>query len=350
MQRGTRQGGFSLLELLVVMGIMLTLSAITITFMNTSVKISTMTNEMTEAQQNLRTAQEFISRDLLAAGDGMQDIKSPRLPKNFMTSYISKTTVVDAGNATLGVMGIITSDDQVPAGVAVPLPTPAVNVKTGTDRITIMQMDPTFNNGATIALVNGSVTASGQTVTLPAGTTMTQFSVGDIYFFTSTKGSAFGCVTAVNAAARILTFATTGDPYGINQPIATGPIYSIMNGVTGTMMRMLIVHYFVDENGLLRKRVYGVSGGIGYNDMVVAEHVKDLQIRYILSSSSSNGNVTQPTKTLSTETLQGSVRQAEVTVVTETLHNVAGGQKQSISMTTGTSIRNMQFNKSLRPD
>jgi hypothetical protein len=340
---------------MVVMGIMLTLMALIVRFMNDSIKISTVTNEMTEAQQNLRTAQEFIARDLLAAGDGMQDIKSPRLTKTFLNNYLTKAPVADA-NVTLGVLGVLTSDDQVPASTAVPVPSPSpattLPVLTGSDRLTIMQIDPTFNGGASIPLAAGSVTGNGLTVTLPTGTDMTLFKTGDIYFFTSTIGSAFGSVTAVNATTRILTFNSTGDLYGLNQPLSTGPINLVVSSGTkpASMMRMLFINYFIDSNGLLRRRVFGVGGGVGFTDTVVAEHIANLQLRYFLGQSDSSGNVFAPVTQLTSETQQGYVRQVEVTVTTETAHAVVNGQKQQISMTGSTSVRNLQFNTHLQPN
>jgi len=61
MQRSPREAGFSLVELMIAMGVMVTLTAIVMTLMADSIKISTVTNELTEAQQNLRAAQDFAS-------------------------------------------------------------------------------------------------------------------------------------------------------------------------------------------------------------------------------------------------------------------------------------------------
>jgi prepilin-type N-terminal cleavage/methylation domain-containing protein len=355
MHRSPSQGGFTLLELMVVMAIMLTIMVLVMRYMNDSIKISTVTNEMTEAQQNLRTAQDFIARDLLAAGDGMQDIKSPRLTKTFLNSYLTKAPVADT-DATLGVLGVITSDDQVPASTAVPVPSPSPSttlpVLAGTDRLTIMQMDPTFNGGATIPLAAGKITGNGLTVTLPSGTDMSQFNSGDIYFFTSANGSAFGTVTAVNAATGVLSFAA-GDTYTLNQNVSTGPLNLV--GGSGTkaasMMRMLVVNYFVDSNELLHRRVFGVGGKVGFTDTVIAENVANLQIRYLLHQTDANGNVLAPAfvTQLASESQQGQVRLVEVTVTTETAHTVVNGGKQQMSMTGATSVRNLQFNTHLQP-
>jgi hypothetical protein len=250
------------------------------------------------------------------------------------------------------VLGVVTSDDQTPNGTAVPVPSPSpgttVPVQTATDRLTLMSIDKLFNSGAwTIALPTGAVTGNGQTVTIPGTLSMAQFTVGDIYFFTSTTGSAFGSVTAINSGTRTLTFAA-GDRFGLNQVAATGPINLVANGRPSSLMRMQIIHYYIDTDKLLHRRVYGVGGVGGYTDTVVAEHVTDLQLRYILGQSDVNGNVAAPVSALGTEAQQGLVRQVEVKLTTETAHNVVKGAKQAISMTGTTAVRNLQFNTHLK--
>lgn len=352
MHRSPGEAGFSLYELLVVMGIMTVVMAIVTTFMADSIKISTVTNEMTEAQQNLRAAQDFISRDLVAVGDGMDVIQSPRMTKTFLNNYVTKAPVADNDN-TLGVLGIVTSDDQVPSGTSVPAPSPspAVTILAGSDRLTIMKRDPDFNNGATISLAVGAVLSNGQTVTLPTGTDMTQFKVGDIYFFTSSAGSAFGAVTAVTAGTRVLSF-SSGDRYGINQGTATSPINVVVGAGTkaAALLRMLVIQYFVDSNGLLTRRVFGVGGGVGYTDTVVAEHVTSLQFRYLLDQTDSSGNVVAPVTTLADESDQNDVRQVEMSVTTETAHAINKGTKPQVSTTGTMSVRGMQFRQHLQPN
>lgn len=352
MHRSPREAGFSLVELMVATAVMIALTAVVMTYMADSIKISTATNEMTEAQQNLRAAQDFIARDLVAVGDGMDVIQSPRMTKAFLNNYLTKAPAADNDN-TLGVLGVVTSDDQVPAATTVPGPNlvGTITLMPGSDRLTIMKMDPAFNKGATLSLAVGKVTNNGQTVALPTGTDMTQFTVGDIYFFTSAAGSAFGAVTAVNPSGRILSF-NTGDRYGINQGVTTGPINLVVGSGTkaASMMRMLVNTYFVDATGLLTRRILGVGGGVGFADTVVAEHVTDLQFRYFLDQTDDNGNVVAPVTKLANETDQNDVRQIEMTVTTETAHVVAKGNKPKISMTGSMSVRGMQFKQHLRPN
>lgn len=353
MHRSRGQGGFTVAELVISMAVMVTVMALAMHFMNDSVSMNRVAQEMTEAQQNLRTAHEFIAADIMGAADGMEDIISPRVRNAFLGGHLTTAVVPDATYATLGVLGVVTSDNQAPTGTAVPVPSPlpatSIAVRPATDRLTIMRIDKSFNSGSwSIPLAAGAVAVNGQAVLIPGTVAMAQFNVGDIYFFTSTAGSTFASVTAVNAAARTLTFAA-GDRFGLNQVAATGPLNLVTNGRPSSMMRMQIIHYYIDSDKLLRRRIYGAAGVVGgYTDSVVAEHVVNLQFRYVLGQSDANGNVAAPVSALTTEAQQGLVRQVEVTVTTETAHNVASGAKQQITMTGTTAVRNMQFNLHLK--
>jgi hypothetical protein len=105
------------------------------------------------------------------------------------------------------------------------------------------------------------------------------------------------------------------------------------------------------------RRGFGVKGA-GCSESMIAEHIFGIQFRYILDLVDVNGNVAQPTRLL-TSTQQTATRQVEVTVTAETPHSVninqtTGTLQQSnghvqTSMTTSTSVRNMQFKQALQP-
>ena len=105
------------------------------------------------------------------------------------------------------------------------------------------------------------------------------------------------------------------------------------------------------------RRVIGVRGA-GFRDSVVAEHVSNLQFRYLTNLPDANGNVIQPLRVLSTSTEQNAVREIETTINFETVGvvnavsnansstSVCGANdngKQNICSTTHTTIRNLQF-------
>jgi hypothetical protein len=119
---------------------------------------------------------------------------------------------------------------------------------------------------------------------------------------------------------------------------------------------MQIVHYFVNSNGLLTRRVFGVSGA-GFTDSIIAEHVTNLQFRYVVNLADANGFVQQPVTRLINTDQQFAVRQVECTTTTETVHfvgtqntnGVLSATRQQLTMTTSTSVRNLQFREALQP-
>ena len=313
-------------------------------------KVASTTYEMTDAQQNMRTAQEFINRDLMNAGDGLESISNIRVPLAFVNSYITLSPVTTPATPGIINLGIFTSDNNVPAGTAVTGAVPAATVRANTDRQTILEMDPEFlfNNLNYISLGALAIDTTGSTITIPAGDAMTKFTVGEVYFLTSSAGATFGTITAINATTRQLTFAT-GDTYGLNLTGTGGHIRTIsaISTLATSLQRMRIIHYYVTSTGILMRRVFGVPGS-GLRESIIAEHVVDVQFNYSLITTDALGNVTpSATTALTTSTQQLAVRQVEVRVTVETPHNIQNGSKQQLTQTTSTSVRNMQFRQAL---
>jgi hypothetical protein len=95
------------------------------------------------------------------------------------------------------------------------------------------------------------------------------------------------------------------------------------------------------------RRVLGVPGS-GFRESMIAEHVLDVQFNYSLITTDAAGNVTPSvTSALTTTLQQPAVRQVEVKVTVETPHAIQNGSRQLLTMTTITSVRNMQFRKAL---
>ena len=85
--------GFSVFELIVAVTVMLIVLGAIFSLVKDSMKVAMTTYEMTDAQQNMRTAQEFINRDLMNAGDGLRSISNIRVPQTFVTSYVTLNPV-----------------------------------------------------------------------------------------------------------------------------------------------------------------------------------------------------------------------------------------------------------------
>jgi Tfp pilus assembly protein PilW len=344
------QEGFSVVEFLVALTVMLIVVGAVFSLARDSMKVAATTYEMTDAQQNMRVAQEFISRDLLNAGDGLESISNIRIPQAFVTSYITLSPVTDPSTPGTINLGIFTTDNNVPANTAVTGTVPATILRTASDRQTILEQDREFlfNNLNSIGLAPGAINPAGSVITIPAGDPMTAFTTGELYFLTSSAGGAFCTITSINAVARTLSFVAS-DAYGLNQPGAVGNIWATSGGVTlaTSLQRMRIIQYYVTSTGLLMRRVFGVPG-VGFRESMIAEHVLDVQFNYSLITTDAFGNVTpSATTAITTSAQQLAVRQVEVRVTVETPHAILNGARQSLTMTTSTSVRNMQFRQAL---
>lgn len=352
--RHRSEAGFSMIELLVCMSVMLIIFATVFTLMGNSLKVSTTAAEMSSAQSALRTAHEYLNRDLTTAGNGLKGINNIRVPIAFVSTYLSTAPITDPSDKTYMNLAIITSDNDVAATTTIPgTGSPLLKVLSSpnlTDRLTVLEEDVRF---AAIDRSAKAISANGASITVAAADAA-RVSVGEILFVSSTNGATFGTITSVTnptSATPTLNFAS-GDTCLFNKPVADGPLDFVANDGTGqiSIRRMRILHYFVNENGLLIRRVFGVGGGVPYTDSVIAEHVTNLQFRYGLNLKDSNGYMQQPTKQLSTEQQQVGIREVEATITIETTHKLSNGIRQPITMSTSTSVRDMQFRQALEPN
>lgn len=345
-----REQGFSILEMIVAMAVMAVITGAVFALMRDSVTTSKSSMEMSDGQQSSRTAQEYINRDLMNAGDGLNSITNIRVPENFVTNYLAINPVTNPATPGFINLALITSDNDIPGNTIVTGTAPPVAVRSTpvlTDRITILQADQTFVpitlNAADIGIPTGTVTVS------PAD--IDRFRAGEIYFITSSIGSIFATITdrtGVGSPTPALVFA--GDPFGLNSVGAGGQLDFVSAGGTlpVSLSRMKMIHYYVNANGLLMRRVFGVRNS-PFNESMIAEHVVSLQFRYFLNMRDTNGNVVQPLNRLTTSQQQVETRQVETTLTVETAHILQDGQRQQMSMTTSTSVRNMQFRQTQQP-
>ena len=346
----TREQGFSILEMIVAMAVMAVITGAVFALMRDSVTTSKSSMEMSDGQQSSRTGQEYINRDLMNAGDGLNSITNIRVPENFVTNYLALNPVTNPATPGFINLALITSDNDVPANTIVAGTAPAVAVRSTpvlTDRITILQTDQAFVpitvNAADIGITTGVVAVS------PAD--IDRFRVGEIYFLTSSIGSIFATITdRINVGSPTPSLVFGGDAFGLNSVGAGGQLDFVSAGATlpVSLSRMKMIHYYVNGNGLLMRRVFGVRNS-PFNESMIAEHVVSLQFRYFLNMRDSNGNVVQPLNRLTTSQQQVETRQVETTLTVETAHALQNGQRQQMSMTTSTSVRNMQFRQSLQP-
>jgi hypothetical protein len=349
MCKSSNESGFSIAELVVALAVMAVITGAAVALMRDSLKVSTTTYEMTDAQQSLRNAQEFINRDLINVGDGLNSINRILVPRTFVSNYLAVNAFDNPGTPGYVNLALINSDNNVPANVAVRGTSPSVTVRSNpvlTDRISLLEIDTNFTP---IALSASAINSTGSSIIISAAD-LPRFNVGEVYFITSSTGATFGTITSITGGTPAKLNFAAGDTPGLNVVGPGGTINTVSAGGTlpTSLLRMQIIHYFINSNGLLIRRAFGVQGS-GYRDSVIAEHVMSLQFRYFLNLLGAGGNLVQPMVQLTNSTQQLAVRQAEVTVTTETPHAISTKQQQQLTMTTSTSIRNMQFRQTTLP-
>ena len=362
------QQGYSMMEMMIAMATTLVVAAAAFALMQRSVRFANITYNVVEAEQSLRSAHEVINRDLTKAGDGLRGLGTINTPVAFASGYVTRTPVTCTGDPAYPCIGLVTSDDLIPASISIPQASPAANFLSNSDRITMIVRDTDFNLGNSVSVPAGKLSISAGDTNIVVGTTaeINLFHAGEIYALSSQNYAAFFVVSSVNATTKTITI-SNGDTYGINANSATSPIYKTAAVTSGTssvasaIMRLQIIQYFVTDTNLLMRRVIGVANA-GFLDTVVAEHVTNMQFRYMTNLTDPNGFVRQPLSNLSSSSEQTAVRQVETTIGVETLRavnvvtnsnsatTVCGDNpngKQNICSTTSTTVRNLQFRTAL---
>jgi prepilin-type N-terminal cleavage/methylation domain-containing protein len=346
LQGKNNQKGFSLMELMIVMAITLVILAAVFSLMRGAITTANANFEMTSATQGLRNAQEYLTRDILVAGDGLKGLANIWLPTAFVTKNLTSrsASAIDPTNQGYVNLGMVISDNNVPNATPISYVAPAVNVLPVTDRLAILSKDPAFS---TIDLAAADVNSNNGRIKIPAAR-IGDFSNGEIYFISNGVAGIFGTVTNVNSGANRITWAD-GDTYGLNRTGATGQLASVSNnGAYPTILqRVQIIQYFVDAQNHLVRRVFGIKGG-GFIDSVVAEHVKTLQLRYVLKPNDAATILDQPKEQFDFDEA-ALVRTIEPSVTVETAYPLQDGDYHQVDGTTQIGVRNIQFGEALVP-
>lgn len=322
-----RQAGFTMVEVLTSIVVMSIILAATLSTLTSAMKTTQGVTEMADTQENLRAGMNYMTRDLIQAGEGIPQngitipnsggatpsssvySPGPTVNSKFNTTWTTLPAVIPGYE-----LGPTTSTSGVP-----------------TDTVTILYADSTLvnNNGTTTNWLNkypinsascpaGSITTVGTTTTVTfdpscvnINTGNTAIHVGDLIMLqnnntttvdmsttatnTSTTDSnghiALLYVSSVNLAANSISF-LAADPFGLNssgQPVGTiTGIQSAANtyGNPVTATRIWMITYFISNANpqqpmLMRQVNLNTAEPVG-------ESVENLQVFYdILNPGSS---------------------------------------------------------------
>jgi prepilin-type N-terminal cleavage/methylation domain-containing protein len=308
------QKGFSLIELMVSMGIVVTVVAIATGTLMQAEHATTAVSYMANTQENLRAGMHFMVRDLMQAGEG--------IPQGGVSLPNSGTSAVNRPGTTAPVATTFPA-----AYTTLPAITPgylagqfatSLNPSTGvtltgvrTDIINIIYADNILQDTAGNYLYSypiiqaanppcaGTINPTGASVTLAAGCFImpgatNPITTGNLIMFHNQNGTALEYVTSV--AGQTINF-SAGDPAGLNQ---TGKAFgTVANLATSPgvfpptiVTRVWMVTYYIDATNvqnpqLIRQVNYpNYPAGAAVNPpTAIADDIENLAFSYAITSS-----------------------------------------------------------------
>ncbi|MBI4850548.1 MAG: prepilin-type N-terminal cleavage/methylation domain-containing protein [Acidobacteria bacterium] len=318
------QRGFTLIELLIAAVLLLILIGPLFSFLRVGQANRSTTIRTTDIEQNARGAMITMGRDITNAGFNF----APQVRLGTASLFNNLSGPADMNGVYL-LTPLIPGNNlnQVRVGVDSG-GTPVFNT---TDQITLVSVDPSFNNGLPLT---GTYNATGASATLTVAAGMLNgLFVGDLLYLNRSTVSAIGVITGIDPVNRIITLANS-DPYqinrfgnivpppdNINQPLTdlSLPIQGIPVQPPILAYRFSFLTFFVDVDGNLIRRellppphttaggnnvttvaqvtpngsTYNCNGTC-YFDNIIATGIEDLQFTYNINDPNINVAIDDP--------------------------------------------------------
>lgn len=305
-----REAGFSLLEMLVAVAILVTIVGACLAALTQGIQATQGVALMADTQENLRAGLNYMVRDLVQAGEsipqggiplpntaaGVVNINEPS-PPTLAYKFPAASTVLPAITPGFGLgLPTATPDPNNPGGT--------LFGPNNTDMITMIYADnslidntipatphtlnefPIFlaASGGNPGCPGGSISANGGTVVfditcININTGNTGLHAGDLIMFQNANGVSLQCIT--NVAGQVVTFAG-GDPYNLNQtglPNNTLPSTGVGGYPPTTATRIWMITYYIDSNTNPQRPV--LMRQVNFNPpLAVAEVIENLNVTY----------------------------------------------------------------------
>jgi prepilin-type N-terminal cleavage/methylation domain-containing protein len=310
--------GFSLIELLIALGVGVLVLGAAVQLFSKSVGATWLVSQRAELQEDARAASNLLTKDISLAGAGLPSggvalASGTSTPPIYGCSYNATCYLGASGTASVKypvqtainyMYGVIPGCQ---AGIT-------VNAAQGaTDTITVVYADSTFLlSDYTVAFNNASGTAVTFTLPSPAPNPLDQavdntavgLQAGDLVLFQDKLGTGSGATTGYaigevtnplptgTGPAYVVNFATA-DPLLFNQTSATsGDMKQISAGTGAVATRIWVITYYLK----ILPDPLGVGAGTpvlmrqvnGRTPVPVAENVVNLQFTYDTYDSSGN--------------------------------------------------------------
>jgi len=306
------QKGFTLIELMVSMAIVVSVVAIATDALMQAEHVTTMVAYEANTQENLRAGMHFMVRDLMQAGEGIPQggisipyvvnsaVNRPGTATIFPNTYITLPAITPGSQ----IGQLATSINPVTNAVLTGVPTDVINILYADNVLTdaagnYLYSYPVVQAAPSTPVCAGAISATGSSVTLaPACFTMpgvtNPITTGNLIMFHNQNGTALEYVTSV--AGQVINFAG-GDPAGLNQTgYATGTVAALATapGVfpPTTVTRVWMVTYYIDATNpqdpqLIRQVNYpGYPAAAPANPpQAIADDIENLGFSYDITSS-----------------------------------------------------------------
>jgi prepilin-type N-terminal cleavage/methylation domain-containing protein len=296
----TREAGFTLIELMITLGIVLAVMGGTLAVMNDAYRAAESANSLIGLNNNLRIGVDLLVRDLIQVGQGLPPGRTVQVPNGNGALRIQRPHPMGSpcvdwpdGTTTLSAVTPGPGCGPVMDGVA-------------TGMITTLATDSVLESVPVWSFDLSAHTATVATpAQSPAGRDISNgdaddVRVGDLLMFTKGSGSALVYVTAVNGSQTV-TFGS-GDPMNLNQfaAVLNGTLDDLATTAPTTanstaVSRVRMITYYLDNTldpttpRLIRHMNWGnPAASLNQRGQTVAFAIENLQFTYDMVDGVSN--------------------------------------------------------------
>jgi type II secretory pathway pseudopilin PulG len=295
-QRG--DAGYSLVELLVSMGITVVIVGTTMMAMNNALRAAETAQMVTSVNGTLRTSMDLMVRDLLQVAAGLPPGHTLSIPSgaNSARVLLPGPPIGNDGADT----DFETEDTATTLSAVIPGPGlgPVVN-GVATDIVTVLMADNTFGD---VAITAATSTTVDVTAAVNIATGVDRIVPGQLMMVEKGSTALLLQVTAVDTGNRRLSFDDT-DSLNLNQPIAAAGSLAALNAQAPantpsavSLTRVRMISYYIDARNPDHPRlVRRVNNGhpTDFDNTLgtaVAVDVENLQVSYDLADANANAS------------------------------------------------------------
>ncbi len=276
-RKGKSAAGFTLIEVLVAVTVMLVILAATLSTLTDAIHATEGVTLMADTQENLRASMNYIVRDMVQAGEGLPQT-GITIPNSGTTSAVNRPGPSGIGTfpTSWTALPLISPGSQLG-------PTTNATGATQTDLISVVYADNTLldsnkhwlnefpintpgggtNCSGTTPKPNGTIVTSGTTTTITFDSTCvnintgnTALAAGDLIMLQANgAGVALLSVSSVNLSSDQIVFNSTTDPFKLNNSgQSAGTISQIQSPAgsgtytTTTATRIWMITYYIDNS------------------------------------------------------------------------------------------------------